>query len=145
MTDKPTRKGRNGGTLTPFVKGQSGNPSGRPKELPGFRAACREVTWDLLREIKKRLGDMEPNELIDAFEAVADRGGFVTTDKADALDIAKARLIITSLGLDKMSDAQRAEILEGLEHLKRPDLQLDTPPDGWAMATAEDEGKPTGP
>jgi hypothetical protein len=38
-----TIKGRNGGTLKPFKKGQSGNPKGRPKGLTTFKVSLQKI------------------------------------------------------------------------------------------------------
>ena len=41
---KETIPGKNGGTLTPFKKGQSGNPSGLPKGYKTFKTLIKEYS-----------------------------------------------------------------------------------------------------
>ena len=43
----------------PFVKGQSGNPGGKPKELKHVQLAARKISPLALRELKLILNDAE--------------------------------------------------------------------------------------
>ncbi len=53
-------KGRNGGTLTPWQRGQSGNPQGRPKGALGIKTIVskileKEMTLDSFDGRKKKM------------------------------------------------------------------------------------------
>jgi hypothetical protein len=70
----------------PWAKGQpSPNPGGRPKSQQGFRERCRDHAERLLERIMC-LADSggvggELSDVVRAFEAVADRGGYLTADR----------------------------------------------------------------
>lgn len=40
----------------PFQPGQSGNPAGRPKELPDLKRQCRELLPEVITALKAALG-----------------------------------------------------------------------------------------
>jgi hypothetical protein len=92
-----TKPAANSG-LKSWKKGQSGNPSGRPKSLPRFRVGCRNDSFKIKREIMKRIEDPDVPlaEIVKAFEAIADRGGFIVADKELTLEIAKAQLLVAA-------------------------------------------------
>lgn len=102
------------GQMAPrFAKGQSGNPAGRPRSLPRFRARCRIATFEALAELRKAMIDPEIplGEKVKAFEAMADRGGFLPADKEAALDAGRARIILAALALQGLNDEQRKALL----------------------------------
>lgn len=73
--DKPKRKA----PKTAFVKGQSGNPGGRPPKTPEERtleAMCREKTLDALAVLTEIMDNKESNERnrITAAMAIIERG-----------------------------------------------------------------------
>ena len=59
----------------PFVKGQSGNPGGKPKELKHVQLQARLISPLALRELKAILNDPEANKQakISAAEVVLNR------------------------------------------------------------------------
>lgn len=59
----------------PFVKGQSGNPGGKPKELKHVQMQARKISPLALRELKSILNDPEANKQakIAAAEVVLNR------------------------------------------------------------------------
>lgn len=59
----------------PFVKGQSGNPGGKPKELKHVQLQARLISPLALRELKAILNDPEANKQakIAAAEVVLNR------------------------------------------------------------------------
>ena len=59
----------------PFVKGQSGNPGGKPKELKGVIESARRISPLALRELKAILNDPEAGKQakIAASQVVLDR------------------------------------------------------------------------
>lgn len=59
----------------PFVKGQSGNPGGKPKELKGVIMQARRMSPLALRELKAILNDPESGKQakIGAAQVILDR------------------------------------------------------------------------
>lgn len=58
----------------PFQPGQSGNPSGRPKENAQLKAAARAHTEAALNVLVMALGDEDTKTRIAAANALLDRG-----------------------------------------------------------------------
>jgi|SRR6516164_5801008 hypothetical protein len=60
----------------PFVKGQSGNPGGRPKEVADVRALARQSGKDAIATLKAIMDDVQapPAARIAASVALLDRG-----------------------------------------------------------------------
>lgn len=92
--------------------GQSGNPSGRPKQSREFRAKCRELAMKMLDKLTEQVDDpgkgivsyTDDNrpvygpgvgELTRALETVANHGGFLAADKLATVEAAFARVIMT--------------------------------------------------
>lgn len=103
-------------TANRFRPGQSGNPGGRPKSLRAFRVKCRKLTPKILKEIEKRMGeaDVPLSDVVKAFEAVADRGGFLKTDVQAAIETGHARLVVAAMALQTLSKEQRHALLQAL-------------------------------
>jgi hypothetical protein len=57
-----------------FQPGQSGNPSGRPKEDPSLRDACRKHTEAAIMVLANALGDENVKNQITAAKELLDRG-----------------------------------------------------------------------
>ena len=89
MSDEtpPESKGESNLTATRFLPGKSGNPGGRPNDLPRFRKKCRKKAWAWLAldAIDAQMASLEVplGEKAAFWKAVCDRGGFsaVATDK----------------------------------------------------------------
>jgi hypothetical protein len=102
-------------------KGTVLNPSGKPKALPRFRKACREDSFLILQEIRRRIREdatenaIPLGELIKAFSELADRGGFNTPKEDMELENTKARLILTAMALDGLSTEQREKLLKAID------------------------------
>jgi hypothetical protein len=58
----------------PFVAGQSGNPSGRPKENPILKEMARARTADAFEVVLACLNDDDAKVRLKAAEIVLDRG-----------------------------------------------------------------------
>jgi hypothetical protein len=71
-------------TAARFLPGKSGNPGGRPKDLPRFRTACREKGWAWLDQLETLMvaPGTPPAEKLAIWKAVCDRGGYLPADKA---------------------------------------------------------------
>jgi hypothetical protein len=103
---------RTRGLRAPWKPGESGNPGGRPKGSPEFRKRCREVAGELL----ERLCSAEPEEadkLVRAFEAVADRGGLIPSDREFA--------VLLRLMSVPGSEDQRQKLIEAYKASQTPD------------------------
>jgi hypothetical protein len=109
--------GPRGGTLKPFPKGVSGNPSGRPKSLPRFRARNRKAAPRILSEILRRIGDNDVpvGEWVKAFEAICGMGGFLPLDKDAAVEVGKFKVALSLMALDGLTADQRGKFLEALK------------------------------
>lgn len=108
---RPESRGANGR----FLPGYSGNPGGMPKSAEGFRARCREVAADMLESIARRAEtgsvDHDLADMVKAFEAVADRGGYVTADKLSNDELQRGRLLLAALALESLTPEQRTELI----------------------------------
>lgn len=103
-------------TATRFKPGQSGNPGGRPKSLRAFRARCRTLSRKLLSEIEKRMSDPDVplGDVVRAYEAVSDRGGFLKADVQAGVEAEAMRLIVAAMAVKTLSKEQRHALLTGL-------------------------------
>jgi uncharacterized protein DUF5681 len=65
----------NAGTM-PFVKGQSGNPRGRPKDEFGIRELARRFSSEALKTLRSIMADTEAPQSarVQASMAILDRG-----------------------------------------------------------------------
>jgi len=100
-----------------FQKGQSGNPGGRPKSLQAFRTRCRNLSREILDQIKARLADPEVPlaDLLRAFESIADRGGFLSADKQAGVEASQGRLLLLAMAVKGLTREQKNILLGGLE------------------------------
>jgi len=98
-----------------FQPGKSGNPGGRPKSLMKFRTRCRNLSREILTEIKKRLGEADLPDLVAAFQAVSDRGGYLTAKDQANIDTGNARLALALLAIETLTGDQRQKVVEALE------------------------------
>lgn len=81
--------------LKPFKKGQSGNPSGRPKELPELK----ELLADALADEKN--GATQARKIVDKMVAIALKG-----------DVKAARFLFErAYGLPKDNEGQPTELI----------------------------------
>jgi hypothetical protein len=103
---------RNAQLKEPWKPGQSGNPSGRPKEIPGLRKACLVGTFEALEHLMAGLRDPDVpfRDKVLAFEAIADRGGLLPVDK-------EAKVVLAVLALD-LTKEQRDSVIK---HIKAVD------------------------
>lgn len=58
----------------PFVKGQSGNPGGRPKENAEIKALAREHGPKAIERLAELMGGDDPRVAVAAAQALLDRG-----------------------------------------------------------------------
>lgn len=102
--------------------GESGNPSGRHKELPGFRTWCRKLSRETAGKIIHRIrtdDTVSLGDMIAAFKAFADRGGFLPVDRQAAVEVGQARLVLAMAALEALSPPERAKLLAAMErHLE---------------------------
>lgn len=101
--------GPRGQLKAPWKAGQSGNPSGRPREIPGLRKAHLQATFEALEHLMSGIRDPEVplRDKVAAFEAIADRGGFLPADR-------EAKVVLAVLALD-LSKEQREQVIRHLQ------------------------------
>lgn len=58
----------------PFVKGQSGNPGGRPKETGEVKALARQYTEEAIHKLAEWMRSENPKASVAACQALLDRG-----------------------------------------------------------------------
>lgn len=105
MADDKIKQPHGGAIKPPWKKGESGNPSGRPK-AHAFRAKCRRLAEKLIDSME----NMEPAEAAKAaavLEVVADRGGYLAVDTS-------LGLLLEALQNKQLTAAQRAELARSL-------------------------------
>ena len=89
--------------LTPFKKGQSGNPKGRPKKLPKLDELLADVLGDekqgitAAETILKRLREMAVKGNLKAAEMLLDRGYGKPIAKTEHTGAAGAPIIIHAI------------------------------------------------
>jgi hypothetical protein len=73
-------------TAARFLPGKSGNPGGRPKDLPRFRKGCRDRGWKWLDQLDALMDapGTPPADKLAIWRAVCDRGGYLPADKTFA-------------------------------------------------------------
>ena len=119
--DQPPPDESGGGSINltagKFPKGKSGNPGGRPKDLPRFRKACRKLSWAGLDIIKAGLEDPDVpfGDKVTAWKAVADRGGHLPVDRQAAIESAQARLVLAMMVAEALTPAERKKLLDAME------------------------------
>lgn len=75
-----------------FKAGESGNPSGRPKENAAIKALAREHTETAIQVLATALSDPDPRVQIKAAEVLLDRGygkaaQAITGEDGDAIKV----------------------------------------------------------
>jgi len=97
----------------PYVKGQTGNPGGRPKTAAEFRRKCREAADRVLTQIAEgiALGRMPTARQLNTLQVLGDRGGYPTTDRLLAGEVSRDRVILAAIESERLTDQQREEIL----------------------------------
>jgi hypothetical protein len=106
----------------PWRSGQaSPNPGGRPKTAPEHRARCRAWAEQALEQLGERIegGRLSNDELIRAYETLADRGGYLSGDKLAATEAARWRVVLHALALQQLTESQRQGILGDLMRRER--------------------------
>jgi hypothetical protein len=116
-------EGRNGGTLKPFEKGESGNPSGRPKGAKNRSTIARywlEVNQDLKNPLTGDTETMSQEDLmtlalikkaregdVNAYKALMDSGYGAPVQQIEQTN--------TDIDLSGMSTDELKELLKGNE------------------------------
>ncbi len=95
----------------PWKRGESGNPGGRPR-VAAFHKRCRELARGLLEVLGTMPVDLPG--FVKAFEAIADRGGYVSADKAASFAVAIAQL-------PNLGDEQKREVISRWMKVYRDD------------------------
>ena len=67
---QPAKRGKG----RPFVKGQSGNPKGRPKEYDDLKAMAREHTVEAIQRLAHWMRGNDPRASVAAANVLLDRG-----------------------------------------------------------------------
>lgn len=101
-----------------YKKGQSGNPSGKPKNARGFRARCRSgaiaAAEALAFRVKHHGKDMPTEDLIAAMAALGAHGGMLTVDKMIDAQVKVAEVILKSQGAPGLHDDVRMKMLTAM-------------------------------
>jgi hypothetical protein len=100
-----------------FEKGRSGNPGGRPRSLPRFRAKNRKGAQLILDQLLLRMADPAASlgEVVRAYESVCAMGGYLPADKDAGIDLSQGRLVLLAMAVKGLTRAQRAILIEDLE------------------------------
>lgn len=98
----------------PFVKGQSGNPGGRPPVPVELKALANEVSAAGLEAIKRMFlrPDLTPEQAVLLLEKVEDRFGRLAGDKAAEIGLQRARAFTDRLNSEHLSTEQRGKLVD---------------------------------
>lgn len=120
------RKGGNTQNLTPFKKGESGNPNGRPRKLPELDKLLAEVLGEdpsdpdaksEAKEVLKRLIKSAKEGNVQAQIAVLDRA-YGKPKQSTELTGANGGPIDISFDVNKLSTDEAAALLDLIEKAK---------------------------
>jgi hypothetical protein len=103
--------------------GQSGNPSGRPKQSREFRAKSRELAMKLMDKLIEQVDNPAKSvvsvdgdkvvygpgigELTRSLEVVAAHGGLLTADKLATVEAAFARMLLAIAAAENLTTDQK--------------------------------------
>jgi hypothetical protein len=106
MDDKPRRKGQ-------FVKGTSGNPSGRPKVVGHVREIARQRTAEAMETLVTVMLDKDAPHTarVTAANSILDRG---YGKPAQALDLNLARKSFDELSDDELKAIASGDVIDGV-------------------------------
>lgn len=97
----------------------SPNPHGVTRAALDFKKACQEKAPDLLRAVIERMTNPDERtslgDMVRALEVVCDRAGFLATDKAAAIEMGNAKVLLAALAMQQMDKEERQRLIGLLE------------------------------